>query len=93
VVSDAGIPELTTLAETIGTWWPAVLVFLRTGLTNAQTGSRSAKREPRAGSGTSELPPPRTVALHPTIAPDASEDNGARSRLKSRIAKSALAAS
>ena len=32
------IPELTTtLAETIETWWPAVLVFLQTGLTNART--------------------------------------------------------
>jgi transposase len=35
--ADAGIPELTTLAETIETWWPAVLVFLQTGLTNART--------------------------------------------------------
>jgi transposase len=35
--ADAQIPELTTLAETIETWWPAVLMFLRTGLTNART--------------------------------------------------------
>jgi hypothetical protein len=35
--ADAQLPELTTLAETIETWWPAVLVFLRTGLTNART--------------------------------------------------------
>jgi transposase len=35
--ADAQIPELTTLAETIETWWPAVLVFLQTGLTNART--------------------------------------------------------
>jgi transposase len=35
--ADARIPELTTLAETIETWWPAVLVFLQTGLTNART--------------------------------------------------------
>jgi transposase len=35
--ADARIPELTTLAETIEAWWPAVLVFLQTGLTNART--------------------------------------------------------
>ena len=34
---DADIPELTTLAETIETWWPAIEVFLTTGLTNART--------------------------------------------------------
>ena len=33
----ADIPELTTLAETIETWWPAIEVFLTTGLTNART--------------------------------------------------------
>jgi hypothetical protein len=35
--ADARIPELTTLAETIETWWPAIEVFLTTGLTNART--------------------------------------------------------
>jgi hypothetical protein len=35
--ADAQIPELTTLAETIETWWPAIEVFLTTGLTNART--------------------------------------------------------
>jgi transposase len=35
--TDADIPELTTLAETIDTWWPAIQVFLTTGLTNART--------------------------------------------------------
>ena len=35
--ADAQIPELTTLAETIETWWPAIEVFLITGLTNART--------------------------------------------------------
>jgi transposase len=35
--ADAQIPELTTLAETIETWWPAIGVFLTTGLTNAAT--------------------------------------------------------
>jgi hypothetical protein len=35
--ADADIPDLTTLAETIETWWPAIEVFLITGLTNART--------------------------------------------------------
>jgi transposase len=37
--ADADNPELTTPAETIETWWPAVQVFLTTGLTlpRAQT--------------------------------------------------------
>jgi transposase len=35
--ADADIPELTTLAQTIETWWPAVQVFLTTNITNART--------------------------------------------------------
>lgn len=35
--ADADIAELTTLAETIETWWPAIEVFLTTTLTNART--------------------------------------------------------
>jgi transposase len=35
--ADADIPEATTLATTIETWWPAVLAFLTTGITNAKT--------------------------------------------------------
>jgi transposase len=33
----ADIPEITTLAETVQTWWPEVLAFLQTGITNAGT--------------------------------------------------------
>jgi transposase len=35
--ADADIPELTTLAEAIETWWPAIEVFLTTEITNART--------------------------------------------------------
>jgi transposase len=35
--ADADIPEATTLATTIETWWPAVLAFLTTKITNAKT--------------------------------------------------------
>ncbi len=51
--ADAHIPELTTLAETIETWWPAILVFLSTGLTNARTEgtNRLIKQVKRAACG------------------------------------------
>ena len=50
---DADIPELTTLAETIETWWPAIEVFLTTGLTNARTEgtNRLIKQVKRAACG------------------------------------------
>ena len=35
--ADADIPELHRLATTIETWWPAILAFLHTGLSNART--------------------------------------------------------
>jgi transposase len=51
--ADAQIPELTTLAETIETWWPAIEVFLSTGLTNARTEgtNRLIKKVKRAACG------------------------------------------
>jgi transposase len=51
--ADAQIPELTTLAQTIETWWPAIEVFLTTGLTNARTEgiNRLIKQVKRAGCG------------------------------------------
>jgi len=35
--ADTNIPEIHRLAATIETWWPAILAFLHTGLTNART--------------------------------------------------------
>jgi transposase len=51
--ADTQIPELTTLAETIETWWPAIEVFLTTGLTNARTEgtNRLIKQVKRAACG------------------------------------------
>ena len=51
--ADAQIPELTTLAETIETWWPAIEVFLTTRLTNARTEgtNRLIKQVKRAACG------------------------------------------
>jgi len=67
--ADAQIPELTTLAETIETWWPAVLVFLQTGLTNARTEgtNRLIKHVKRAACGfRSRANYRRRVRLHCT---------------------------
>jgi transposase len=33
----AGVPEVTTLARTIDAWWPQILAFIDTGITNART--------------------------------------------------------
>jgi hypothetical protein len=33
----ADVPEVTTLAKTIETWWPQILAFIDTGITNAGT--------------------------------------------------------
>jgi transposase len=51
--ADARIPELITLAETIETWWPAIEVFLTTGITNARTEgtNRLIKQVKRAACG------------------------------------------
>ena len=87
--ADAQIPELTTLAETIETWWPAIEVFLTTGLTNARTEGtnrpiKQVKRAPAASGEPGELPAPSTVALHPAHPPIVSEEtDGARPKLKS----------
>jgi len=35
--AETNIPELHRLAATIETWWPAILAFLHTGLSNART--------------------------------------------------------
>ena len=35
--ASTNIPEIHRLATTIETWWPAILAFLHTGLTNART--------------------------------------------------------
>jgi transposase len=31
------VPELTALAQTIEAWWPQILQFIGTGITNAAT--------------------------------------------------------
>lgn len=35
--AEADIDELTTLATTVETWWPAIEAFIATGITNART--------------------------------------------------------
>ncbi len=52
-VLDAHLPEATRLAGTIERWWPAILVALRTGITNARTEgfNRIIKQTKRVGCG------------------------------------------
>uniref|UniRef100_UPI0029C9B07D ISL3 family transposase n=1 Tax=Micromonospora sp. RTP1Z1 TaxID=2994043 RepID=UPI0029C9B07D len=40
--ADSNLPELTRLATTVQTWWPQILAFIRTGITNA--GSEGTNR-------------------------------------------------
>jgi transposase len=50
---DAQLPEATRLARTIETWWPAVLVALTHGVSNARTEgfNRIIKQVKRVGCG------------------------------------------
>jgi len=52
-VLDAHLPEATRLAGTIERWWSAILVALRTGITNARTEgfNRIIKQTKRVGCG------------------------------------------
>jgi transposase len=49
----ADVPEVTTLAKTIEAWWPQILAFLDTGITNARTeaGNRLIKDAARIAFG------------------------------------------
>lgn len=50
---DSEIPELTTLAATVDTWWPEINAFVTTGITNARTEgyNRLVKQVKRVGCG------------------------------------------
>jgi transposase len=50
--ADAGRPELQRLATTVETWWPEILAFLHTGITNAGSDAPAA-RPPGEPVGTS----------------------------------------
>jgi transposase len=60
--ADVDVPEVTTLAETVPTWWPATLVFLQTGITNAGTEgtNRLVKQVKRRLRIQKQAPLPRT---------------------------------
>ena len=50
---DAAMPDTTRLAQTIQTWWPAILIALTEGVTNARTEgfNRIIKQTKRVGCG------------------------------------------
>lgn len=61
-----------TLAEPIETWWPAIEVFLTTGLTKARSDCTNwIKQVKRANSGfrNRENATPSALALHPAHLP------------------------
>jgi transposase len=74
-------PELTTLAQTIDAWWPQVLGFLETGITNAGTEgvNRLIKDTTRAAFGFRNLDHQAAgyVPLHTTPANGVSQREGA----------------
>jgi transposase len=37
LAAEADLPELTRLAATVETWWPAIEAYLRLRITNART--------------------------------------------------------
>lgn len=51
--ADSDIDELSILATTVETWWPAVLAFIDTGVTNARTEglNRLVKQSKRSACG------------------------------------------
>jgi len=65
----SGLPELKRLSATIEAWWPDVLGFLQTGITNA--GTEATNRTVKTAAHRLRLPqsgqpmPPSTVRLHP----------------------------
>lgn len=62
------IPELTTLAITIETWWPEILTFLQLRITNALTKgyNRTIKTIKRLGCGfRNEASYRQRIMLHP----------------------------
>ena len=83
--ADTDIPELHTLAATIETWWPAVEVFLTTGIINARTEgtNRLVKQVKRAACGFRNRGNYRTrVRLLCTDQHDGSQRESARCPLK-----------
>jgi transposase len=72
--ANSGVPELERLAGTIEAWWPEVLGFLQTNITNAGTEAtnRTVKTAARIAYGfrnRRQPAPPGTVRLHPVRSP------------------------
>ncbi len=72
--ANSGLPELERLAGTIEAWWPEVLGFLQTQVTNA--GTEATNRTVKTAASTRlrlsqphQPTPTSTVRLHPAITP------------------------
>ena len=70
-VSLVDVPQATRLAETIDAWWPQILGFLETSITNGRTEGtkpacqRCCPNRLRVLQKPGESAPPRTLQLHP----------------------------
>ena len=42
--ADSSLPELERLAKTISTWWPEILAFIHSGVSNASSEPGSTDR-------------------------------------------------
>lgn len=80
----ADVPEVTTLVRTVEAWWPQILAFIDTGITNARTEAtnRMVKDAARIAFG---VPQPRKPAPQSTVALQADDHQSADARVTSPL--------
>jgi hypothetical protein len=83
--AESGLPELDRLASTVQTWWPEILAFLHTGITNA--GSEGTNTVIKTVAGRLRLPQPRQPATTNTLRDDQERTRTTRPPLTSESRK------
>jgi transposase len=80
----ADVPEVTTLAKTIEAWWPQILAFIDTGITNAAT---EGEQPPGQGRRPDRIwvPQPRQPAPQSTVALQTDDHQLAAARVRSPL--------
>jgi transposase len=73
--ADSGQPELHRLATTVETWWPQILAFIRTGITNAGSeGTPTGSSKPSPATPTASATPTTNAYAPAAPPPDATAD-------------------